>query len=128
MSATEFSSQNISSLSLSFFYAHRLNTLFWHDIDDPEYWGFASRQTSSLHLGCRRVLGLKLVTGNQVTPFTLTSGDESLYAWHILPLRSFLEHEDKLQAASTGHSSNITAGESFKILKDDPSAQLVISC
>ncbi|KAI1749633.1 Glycylpeptide N-tetradecanoyltransferase [Xylaria castorea] len=90
-----------------FFYAHRLNTLFWHDLDKPEYWGFAR---------------------NQVTPFTLTSGNESLYAWHVLPLRSVLNHEDKLQTMPVGHSDNVTATESFKILKDDPDAQLVISC
>ncbi|KAI1358353.1 Alpha/Beta hydrolase protein [Xylaria arbuscula] len=89
-----------------FFYAHRLNTLFWHDLNNPEYWGFAR---------------------NQVTPFTLASGDESLYAWHILPLTSVLEHEDKLQATSTGHPDNVTASESFKILQNDPSARLVIS-
>ncbi|KAI0549609.1 Glycylpeptide N-tetradecanoyltransferase [Xylaria curta] len=86
-----------------FFYAHRLNTLFWHDLDKPEYWGFAR---------------------NQVTPFTLASGNELLYAWHVLPLRSVLKHEDKLQTTPVGHSENVTATESFKILKDDPDAQL----
>ncbi|KAI0976735.1 Alpha/Beta hydrolase protein [Xylaria arbuscula] len=89
-----------------FFYAHRLNTLFWHDLDEPEYWGFAR---------------------NQVTPFTLESGSESLYAWHILPLRSVLEHEDRLRISPTGFSNDITASESFKILKGDPAARLVIS-
>ncbi|KAI1735838.1 alpha/beta-hydrolase [Xylaria scruposa] len=89
-----------------FFYAHRLNTLFWHDLDKPEYWGFAR---------------------NQVTPFTLASGNELLYAWHVLPLRSVLQHEDKLQTAPIGHSEDVTATESFQILKDDPDAQLVIS-
>ncbi|KAJ2978971.1 hypothetical protein NUW58_g7327 [Xylaria curta] len=89
-----------------FLYAHRLNTLFWHDLDKPEYWGFAR---------------------NQVTPFTLASGGESLYAWHVLPLRSFLKNEDRLQNTPVGYSENITATESFKILKDDPGAQLVIS-
>ncbi|KAI3322636.1 alpha/beta-hydrolase [Xylariaceae sp. AK1471] len=89
-----------------FFYAHRLNTVFWHNLDKPEYWGFAR---------------------NQVTPFTLTSGNESLYAWHVLPLRSVLKHEEKLQAAPAGFSEDITATESFRILKDDPNAELVIS-
>ncbi|KAI1419617.1 Alpha/Beta hydrolase protein [Xylaria sp. FL1777] len=89
-----------------FFYAHRLNTLFWHDLDEPEFWGFAK---------------------NQVTPFTLTSDNESLYAWHILPLRLVLEHEDRLRVAPAGYSDDITASESFKILKDDPDARLVIS-
>ncbi|KAI2638350.1 Glycylpeptide N-tetradecanoyltransferase [Xylaria nigripes] len=78
-----------------FFYAHRINTLFWHDLDIPEYWGFAR---------------------NQVTPFTLTSGDESLYAWHVLPLRLVLEHQEKLSASSAGFSHNITATESTEHL------------
>jgi hypothetical protein len=51
-----------------------------------------------------------------------------LYAWHVLPLRSVLKHEEKLQAASAGFSDDITATESFRILKDDPDARLVISC
>ncbi|TGJ81722.1 hypothetical protein E0Z10_g7058 [Xylaria hypoxylon] len=68
-----------------------------------------------------------LFTGNQVTPFTLTSGNESIYAWHVLPLTSVLKHEDRLQAAPVGYSDNIVATESFKILRDDPNAQLVIS-
>ncbi|KAI0203479.1 Alpha/Beta hydrolase protein [Astrocystis sublimbata] len=97
---------NHSLQNASFFYAHRLNTLFWHDLDKPEYWGFAK---------------------NQVTPFTLTSGEESLYAWHVLPLRSFLGHEDRLQSGPGGHCSDITTAESFKILKEDAEAQLVIS-
>ncbi|KAI1174440.1 Alpha/Beta hydrolase protein [Nemania sp. FL0916] len=89
-----------------FFYAHRLNTLFWHDVNRPEYWGFAR---------------------NQVTPFTLTSGDESVYAWHVLPLRAILKHQDRLQNTPTGYSGNFTATESFKILKEDSDARLVIS-
>ncbi len=113
---------------VSFFYAHRLNTLFWHDLDEPEYWGFASGPAIHILMPAAPYLILDLLAGNQVTPFTLTSGNESLYAWHVLPLRSVLEHEDRLQAAPAGYSNNITASESFKILKDDPGARLVISC
>lgn len=82
---------------------------------------FRSR-LSSAHL----IFGLRL--GNQVTPFTLTSGSESLYAWHVLPVRSVLQHEDRLQGTPIGHSDDITEAESFKILKEDPDAQLIISC
>ncbi|KAI1452030.1 alpha/beta-hydrolase [Annulohypoxylon moriforme] len=89
-----------------FIYAHRVNTLFWHDIDKPEYWGFAK---------------------NQVSPFALTTPDgESLYAWHILPLPSYLKHEDILQIQQSGFSNDITKTESFKLLRDDPEARLVI--
>ncbi|KAI1413074.1 alpha/beta-hydrolase [Hypoxylon sp. FL1857] len=90
-----------------FLYAHRLNTLFWHDLNRPEYWGFAR---------------------NQVTPFTLTTVDgETIYAWHILPLLTYLKHEEKLHAQKPGFSSDITKTESFRLLKDDPEARLVIS-
>ncbi|KAI0473543.1 alpha/beta-hydrolase [Xylariaceae sp. FL0804] len=91
-----------------FVYAHRFNTLFWHDVDKPEYWGFAR---------------------NQVTPFSLKSADgETIYAWHILPLATYLKHEEELQAIEpTGLSRDISKTESFKILKEDPAARLIIS-
>ncbi|KAI1078949.1 alpha/beta-hydrolase [Whalleya microplaca] len=89
-----------------FLYAHRLNTLFWHDLDRPEYWGFAR---------------------NQVTPFSLTTVDEeTIYAWHILPLPAYLKHEDKLQVQAAGFSNDITKSESFKVLREDPETRLVI--
>ncbi|KAI1771256.1 alpha/beta-hydrolase [Hypoxylon cercidicola] len=89
-----------------FLYAHRINTLFWHNLNKPEYWGFAR---------------------SQVTPFSLTTVDEeTIYAWHILPLPTYLKHEDKLQAQQPGFSDNITKTTSFKLLKDDPEARLVV--
>ncbi|KAI1500195.1 Alpha/Beta hydrolase protein [Biscogniauxia marginata] len=90
-----------------FLYAHRFNTLFWHDIDRPEYWGFAR---------------------NQVTPFSLKTVDgETLYAWHILPLATYLKHEGTLQSDPATITSDITKTKSFKILREDPRARLVIS-
>ncbi|CAJ2499703.1 Uu.00g025560.m01.CDS01 [Anthostomella pinea] len=90
-----------------FLYAHKFNTLFWHDIDRPEYWGFAR---------------------NQVTPFSLDTVDgETIYAWHILPLATYLKHEEKLQAAPAGFSRDITQTESFNILRHDPDARLIVS-
>ncbi|KAI1100837.1 alpha/beta-hydrolase [Jackrogersella minutella] len=89
-----------------FLYAHRVSTLFWHDLDQPEYWGFAR---------------------NQVTPFSLTSVDEeNLYAWHILPLPTYLKHENTLQIQRPGFSEDVSKTESFKLLKDDPDSRLVI--
>ncbi|KAI0018548.1 alpha/beta-hydrolase [Xylariomycetidae sp. FL0641] len=90
-----------------FLYAHRFNTLFWHDIDKPEYWGFAR---------------------NQVTPFFLSTVDgESIYAWHILPLNVYLRHEETLQTKPAGFSKDVTTTDGFHILRDDPEARLVIS-
>ncbi|KAI1371876.1 alpha/beta-hydrolase [Hypoxylon crocopeplum] len=89
-----------------FLYAHRINTLFWHDLNKPEYWGFAR---------------------NQVTPFSLTTVDEEdIYSWHILPLPTYLKHEDELQAQHSGFSNDITKTTSFGLLRDDPEARLVI--
>ncbi|KAI6081014.1 alpha/beta-hydrolase [Hypoxylon rubiginosum] len=89
-----------------FLYAHRLNTLFWHDINKPEYWGFAR---------------------NQVTAFSLNTVDgQTIYSWHILPLPTYLKHEHKLQAQQPGFSDDITKTASFRLLKDDPEARLVI--
>lgn len=89
-----------------FLYAHKLNTLFWNDIDKPEQWGFAR---------------------NQVTPFSIETADgESLYAWHIIPLPTYLKNEDKLQAEPHGFVKDFTSTESFKVLREDPNARLVI--
>ncbi|KAH9892155.1 alpha/beta-hydrolase [Xylariomycetidae sp. FL2044] len=91
----------------NFLYAHRFNTLFWHNLDNPEYWGFAR---------------------NQVTPFSLQTVDgETLYAWHILPLATYLRHESTLAVAPSFVSQDVTTTEAFKILRDDPEARLVIS-
>ncbi|ORY70323.1 Alpha/Beta hydrolase protein [Pseudomassariella vexata] len=90
-----------------FLYAHKFNTLFWHDPNKPEYWGFAR---------------------NQVTPFSLTTVDgETLYAWHVLPLSAYLRNEEKLQAQPAGFSNDFTKTESFHILRNDPNARLIIS-
>lgn len=90
-----------------FLYAHKFNTLFWHDLNKPEYWGFAS---------------------HQVTPFSLRTADgETLYAWHVLPLSAYLKNEDKFQAQSRGFADDVTTTESFKILREDPNARLVVS-
>ena len=64
---------------------------------------------------------------NQVTPFHLTTPDnETLHAWHILPLEAYRKHEKALRNDSVGLCSNIEERLSFNLLKDDPDAQLVI--
>ncbi|KAL2024927.1 hypothetical protein VTK56DRAFT_3626 [Thermocarpiscus australiensis] len=87
-------------------YAHKVHTLWWKDINEPEQWGFAK---------------------NQVTPFSLTTADnQTLYAWHILPLPLYARHEEKLAAQPSGFSSDITATENFRLLRDDPTSRLII--
>jgi abhydrolase domain-containing protein 12 len=89
-----------------FLYAHRVHTLWWTDLDTPEHWGFAS---------------------DQVTPFLLQTPDsETLYAWHILPLPLYLQNEAKLAVQDTSSKKNFTTTESFRLLRDDPEARLVL--
>ncbi|KAM7207904.1 Alpha/Beta hydrolase protein [Naviculisporaceae sp. PSN 640] len=88
-------------------YAHKFNTLFWHDVNKPEHWGFAK---------------------NQVTPFNLkTSDGETIYAWHVLPLQLYGKHQDELVAQPVGQSPDITKTLNFKLLKENPNSRLVIS-
>jgi hypothetical protein len=34
------------AILVSFLYAHKIHTLWWGDINEPEQWGFASQSTS----------------------------------------------------------------------------------
>ncbi|KAM7194393.1 Alpha/Beta hydrolase protein [Rhypophila sp. PSN 637] len=90
-----------------FLYAHKINTLFWHDVNKPEHWGFAK---------------------NQVTPFHLKTVDgETIYAWHVLPLPLYGQHQQELITQPAGLSGDITKTLNFKLLKEDPNSRLVIS-
>lgn len=67
--------------------------------------------------------------GNQVTPFELQSSDgESLYAWHIMPLPLYLQHEATIATQQPGFAADFTSTESFRLLKKDPEARLVLYC
>jgi abhydrolase domain-containing protein 12 len=64
---------------------------------------------------------------NQVTPFSIPSSDgEPLYAWHILPTELYRKHENDLLAEPSEYISEITSRLSFKLLRDDPNARLVL--
>ncbi|CAM1504683.1 Fc.00g022740.m01.CDS01 [Cosmosporella sp. VM-42] len=89
-----------------FLYAHKIHTLWWSDINNPEYWGFAR---------------------NQVTPFALNTPDgETIYAWHILPLPLYLKNEAALAAQDTGFCQDFLKTESFRLLKEDPESRLIL--
>ncbi|KAL7811830.1 Alpha/Beta hydrolase protein [Trichoderma gracile] len=90
-----------------FLYAHSINSLWWSDINSPMGWGFAK---------------------NQVTPFELqTSDGETIYAWHILPLPLYLQHETTVATQDVGFCNDFTQTESFRLLSSDPEARLIIS-
>jgi abhydrolase domain-containing protein 12 len=87
-------------------YLHKIQMTWFKDLDVPETFGF-------LH--------------NQVTPFSINSSDSAaLYAWHILPLELYREHEETLVTEPSGFVSNITSRHAFKLLHDDPEARFVL--
>ncbi|EFY85171.1 Glycylpeptide N-tetradecanoyltransferase [Metarhizium acridum CQMa 102] len=93
-----------------FLYAHKFNTLFWSDVNEPERWGFAK---------------------HQVAPFYLKTPDDNyLYAWHVLPLPLYHKHEDQIVQGASSETVplDITSTESFRLLKSDPKAKLILYC
>jgi abhydrolase domain-containing protein 12 len=98
-------------LTTSFFqahvvYLHKIQMTWFKDLDVPENFGF-------LH--------------NQATPFSIkSSSGGTLYAWHILPIELYRQHEPALIAEPTGFVLDITSRFAFKLLRDDPDARLII--
>lgn len=87
-------------------YLHKIQMTWGKDLDVPQIFGF-------LH--------------NQVTPFSIkTPDDKTLYAWHILPLELYREHEADLLSEPTGFVSDIQSRLAFRLLRDDPESRLVI--
>ena len=87
-------------------YLHRIQMTWFKDLNTPEQFGF-------LH--------------NQVTPFSIdTPNGDALYAWHILPVELYRQHESALVAEQYGFVSDIRSRFAFALLRDDPHARLVI--
>ena len=87
-------------------FLHKVKLTWSQDVNVPEQWGFLR---------------------NQVTPFHLTTPDqETLHAWHILPLEAYRKHQKELREEPTGLCSDIKERVSFKILRDDPSVRLIV--
>ena len=87
-------------------YLHKIQMTWFKDLDVPESFGFLR---------------------NQVTPFSIKSPHgEELYAWHILPIGLYRQHESALTAEPPGFVSDITSRHAFKLLRDDPDAKLIL--
>ncbi|KAG4442886.1 hypothetical protein IFR05_001590 [Cadophora sp. M221] len=87
-------------------YLHGIQMTWFKDLNVPELFGFLR---------------------NQVSPFSIqTSDGETLYAWHILPVGLYRKHEEVLIAEPSGFVLDITSRLSFKLLRDDPEARLVL--
>lgn len=88
-------------------YLNHITLTWFQDLGIPEQWGFPK---------------------GQVTPFRLSTPDgETIHAWHILPLGLYLKHEHALIAEPAGGFIDHVANRlSFQLLRDDPSALLVL--
>ncbi|RAH54358.1 abhydrolase domain-containing protein [Aspergillus piperis CBS 112811] len=87
-------------------YLHAFEMTWFKDLNVPETFGFLR---------------------NQVTPFTIWTPDgEQLYAWHILPVELYRQHEQSLVAEPAVLVSDITSRLSFQLLRDDPDARLIL--
>lgn len=97
-------------LTTSFFqahvvYLHKFQITWFKDLNVPESFGFLRGQT---------------------TPFAIKSAGGSLYAWHILPVELYRQHERVLIAEASGLALNVTSRSAFKLLCANPDARLVI--
>ncbi|KAF7559683.1 hypothetical protein G7046_g4475 [Stylonectria norvegica] len=109
-----------------FIYAHKIHTLYWSNINNPQKWGFA-RPCYLFTLTDVALSSHIEYVGNQVTPFSLkTSDGETLYAWHVMPLPLYLQNEAAVEAQAPGFCQDFTKTESFRLLKDDPESRLVL--
>lgn len=91
-------------------YAHKFNTLFIHDVNNVERFGF---------------------TLGQVSPFNIHTPDgETLYAWHVLPMDVYARDEEAFrnEPQHTGPVNDLTGSRAFKFLSESPDARVVISC
>ncbi|KAF2822932.1 alpha/beta-hydrolase [Ophiobolus disseminans] len=87
-------------------FLHKVTLTWFQDVNVPEQWGFLR---------------------NQVTPFHLKTPDgQTLHAWHVLPLETYRKNQKELREEPTGLCEDIEDRLSFKLLKEDPTAQLVI--
>ncbi|KAI4239890.1 MAG: hypothetical protein L6R40_005442 [Gallowayella cf. fulva] len=87
-------------------YLHKIQMTWFKDLNVPESFGFLR---------------------NQVTPFAIRSSNRhALYAWHLLPVELYRQHESALLAEPSGFIPDITSRTAFSLLRHDPDARLVI--
>lgn len=110
-SFTAFYAFLIGALTIPFFqshvvYLHKIQLTWFKDLNVPEQFGFLR---------------------GQATPFSIrTSENQSLFAWHILPIELYRKHEDALIAEASGHANDFSLRLAFRLLRDDPDALLIV--
>ena len=62
-------------------------------------------------------------------PFNIITPDnETIYAWHVMPLGLYAKHEYDILREDSGCAEDITQTKAFHLLKNDPESKLVINC
>lgn len=90
-------------------YAHKFHTGFWHNVSNPEEFGFAK---------------------GQVQPFWLDTVDgEKLFCWHVLPLETYVENESELVVATTPGEivDSLESTVGGKLLTRDSESRIVVN-
>ena len=100
----------VPSIQRNALYAHNFNPSLFQNLSDVEQFGF-------LH--------------HQVQPFTVTTPDnETIYAWHILPLHLYHEHQEEL-VGQLGFGlktfESVVDTVAFKLLANDSNAHVVVN-
>ena len=87
-------------------YLHKIQMTWFKDLDVPENFGFLR---------------------GQVTPFSIKSSTGGLlYAWHVLRIELYCQHETALVAELPGYVLDVQLRLTLKLLRDDPDARMVI--
>lgn len=95
-----------SSFQAHVVYLHKIQMTWFKDLNVPETFGFLR---------------------NQATPFAIkSSSGGTLYAWHVLPIELYRQHEAALIAEASGFVLDITSRFAFKLLRDDPGSRLIV--
>lgn len=115
---------HLIKLQCSSLYMHKLHTAYFEDLNKPEQWGFASK-IAPLY----STVTSDRPAENQITPFNFTTpDDETLYAWHVMPLGLYAKHEKEIIKQPSGLVEDIRDTKAFDLLSSDPQARLIISC
>lgn len=87
-------------------YMQKLQLTWFNDLTKPEQFGFAK---------------------NQVTPLFLhTPDNETIFAWHVLPLGTYMKHREELVTGESGVPKNPLETKNLQLLMQDPEARLII--
>jgi len=90
-------------------YAHNVNPALWQNLSNVEQFGFLK---------------------HQVQPFTVATDNATLYAWHILPIQLYREHQEALESEEEIVPKpylEASTGVGFQLLLSNPDAIVVVS-